>query len=229
MKKTLFTTLFLLLLINSKTTNANITSEQLNQNSTTAYTISISEPNKIEPQKLLFELKPGQSAEDYILVKNISIKKLELNIYLSEEGEKNNQGNFSIKQQYETQENIGKWSTSDVEKITLEPNEEKKVKISIQVPQDAEKKTYLGGVAVVNPNAGYDGNIKISTRIIKTIKLTVTDNPKEIPRFGQTNIFQQNPYLLPTLGIFSLCMGYFAWCTLKERKNKKKSLETNAE
>ncbi len=198
---------------------------------TSSYTFKPLHPNTINPRTFLYEMKPNSEAEDEIMVINQSDIDMHLEVYAADEGPLSDKGLPTVSNKSVDQKNIGLWMTPEISWVDLKPGEQKAVKWKIKVPEDAEKKLYIGGIAVVNYDlpGNKDNNIKASTRVILPVNLTVTDTPKEIPHYGQTNIFQQNPYLLPTLGIFTVCMGYFTWGTLKERKNKKKSLETNAE
>jgi len=179
--------------------------------------------NAIDIYQIIHEVKPGQEIEDYVMVKNSADTEKTFGLYPADQEIKN--GKTVYKTSDDTQENIGKWISIETPNVTLGPNEEKKIKILITIPSDASFADYKGGIALENvqPSLDYPG-INIASRVMLGVQIKVTDDPHEIPKFVQANIFTSaTPTLWVSVGIFVASMAYFIYAKKREKNEKAKS------
>lgn len=146
------------------------------------FSFTIANPNQTDPQKFRFELKPGESAQDYGYVKNLSDIDLSINLYGADETT-TNEGGFSLKTKDQGQNQVGSWITFEEKNFTLKPQEIKKVKFTINVPPNIALGEYHGGVAAekTKPDS-HNPNITIAVRIGLRVDVKVTPAPQPIPK-----------------------------------------------
>jgi len=183
--------------------------------------------NAIDIYRIIEEMKPGEKKEDYVMVKNSAEKPKTFNLYPIDE--EINNGKPFYKNKNDARENIGKWVSIEEPVVTLGPDEEKKIKITLSIPADTPLADYKGGIAMehVQPSAK-NPNLNIATRLILGIQIKVTDNPQPVPQFVQANIFNTpTPYFWVSTGIFLASAGYFIYASRKEKKLADKNKSNN--
>jgi hypothetical protein len=185
------------------------------------FTLAPSHFNTIEPSTILVELKPGTTYEDSVIVVNKNTNNISLHLYATDEITDENGSH--AKSDRDTQYNIGKWTRFETSDITLGPNEKKEIRFFVFIPADANPSTYKGYLCAVMPVPPRDdGLATYSLRYATGIKITVTDNPKYIPKIGEINIFESGtPYFWGSTALFAAGIGYLIYGTLRDRKKKK--------
>ncbi len=176
-------------------------------------------PNATNPETMMYELKPGDQTSDEINVKNFSSEKKDLTFYVTDEfTAKNGLAAYRNPGDNITMSKLTKLSTPS---ITLNPGETKTINVSINIPKNQPLGDYLGGIAAVNtfPSANMP-SIKIAVRYIRNLDIKVTNTPKHIPLYGETNIFGAQLYLPFSIALFLGCMGYVFWAKKTEKKNE---------
>lgn len=187
------------------------------------FSFSIANPNTIEPKKFLFELRPGQSGEDSVYLKNSSDVPLKFELY-GADGTKTAQGSFALETKDQQKDDVGKWINFNEKEVNLNPGEAKKVKFRIEIPNDAKEGTYKGGVAAekTKKDAG-NPNVTIAVRIGIGVDVSVTAKPQPVPK--QYEEVTENPffqgYFWASLGLFIVSAGALAWSYVQEKKPKK--------
>lgn len=188
-------------------------------------------PNVEMPKYFLYESQPGQSIEDSIKVSNLGDTTMNVRIY-AVETEINSQGEEVLKPYQSEAKHLGQWVSFDNQQelnFTLETNQTKQIDFKINIPEQANKQQYQGGIMVeklnVQDEAPQEGVvIKTNGRIgIKTF-LTVTDNPREIPKLAplkESTAWRQT-YFYISLGLFVVAVGVLTVTALKKRGQKRK-------
>lgn len=151
------------------------------------FSFTIANPNRTDPQKFLFELKPGESAQEYGYIKNLSAIDLAINLYGADETT-TNEGSFSLKSKDQPQNQVGTWITFEEKNVVLKPQEVKRVKFTLSVPKNTPLGEYHGGVAAekTKPDS-QNPNITIAVRIGLRVDVKVTDTPQPIAKqYGET-------------------------------------------
>lgn len=184
-------------------------------------------PNKIDGKYFNFELKPGESSQDSLIITNTgkdpgTYKIDAVDTIASTDG----QMGFNLPNN--TQKTVGKWITLEEREITLEPNESKTIGFSIQIPADQELNDYTGGVTVTTKGGTQkDEDQKVTIGInqryaIKTfVKVTNDPQPFEkatIVKSSSSNWIQY--YLLASVGIFVITILVLGINSAKKRRGK---------
>jgi hypothetical protein len=136
----------------------------------------------------IYTLKPGAQKQDQVLLTNSSAKSQTIQLY-AVDATTTNTGSLACKQQVETSTDVGGWVTVDEPEVTLNPNQEKTVGFSIQVPDSASPGEH-GGCLVFQQKSDegeVQGNIRIRTRQAVRIAITV---PGEIHKVLSIEQFQ---------------------------------------
>jgi hypothetical protein len=147
----------------------------------TAYSMLIAYPNIIDPRKFIFEIKPGESAEDFLILNNTSGLPAEFILYGADETI-DPEGKVSYKTLDQEQNMVGRWITFDSDKVTVGPNNKQKIRFKVTVPSGIPLSEYDGGVAaelaatVINPYT----NEKVETRYMMIVSVKVTDDPQPV-------------------------------------------------
>lgn len=189
--------------------------------------ISPTYPNEKLPNNFVFELRPGETAEEFATITNQTNDPLEVLVY-PVDTKINNQKDTVLEEKDEARDQVGKWiSITDGENFTLNPRESKVIKFTINIPQDTEKTDYIGGVALErkNPNGTKEvqpgASIKTNTRVgIRTfVKVTDTPQPVIKAKITSTNDWTKY-YLYSSIGLFVIVVVSYLVVTLKKKKSK---------
>lgn len=179
-------------------------------------------PNAITPKKLVFEIKPGASAEDYVTLSNTGDRERDFTLYATTPFI-NAKGN----KEFFTEENLEgemyKWINFEKSTLTLKPGEETIIKFTINIPKDTKLGNYELAASMETYKFATDmSSIKIATRILLPIELKVTENPQPIPKIKDLNKPIPTPYLYASIVIFLGCIGYFLYARKKEKRGHSK-------
>lgn len=207
------------------------------------FTIVSANPNTINPRRFIFEVKPGQSVEDFVEVQNMA-ESPETFLLYGADPTFSAQGTPAYKTRQAGGNGEGKWILFDEPQVTLEPNEKRIVRFTLQIPENAPKGDYRAGIAMekaARPSATQPG-ISIATRIILHAEIKVTDSPRAIPHadgtvsIGETEITPTKQadwrtiYFWISLVLFICSFIALLWVTLAECfANKKMTKEAPAE
>lgn len=131
--------------------------------------------NDVHPENLVYELKPGDTFRDEIIVTHTGTQVAHVNLYAEDKSE----GKTFLSQ----------WVKMDTSSFDIPPGTTQTFKFTVTVPPDAEKKEYKGSIFVHEPPGENDVPIRVSDgkgntiltrvgrRIGVGIYLTVTDDP----------------------------------------------------
>lgn len=139
----------------------------------------------------VYEIRPGDSLNDEVVVKNLSDKESKLEIYSVDREESDSSGEgFSPKSKDAERLYVGKWITLGKNLITLAPNAEEKIRFTIKIPSDTAQKDYAGAI-IVQEEIADKSDIKstkdqqlitVATRGGVRMYVKVTDNPRIIKK-----------------------------------------------
>jgi len=192
------------------------------------FTIQPTYPNGIEMRVLMSEIKPGESSEDYLTIKNTGEIEQYFKLYPVEKKENN-----TYTGEKEELRSIGKWLSLEPSEITLKPEETAQIKVNIKIPSNTELGTYNAGISLskFKPAANYK-TITIESRVIQNVSVKVTNNPQRLitlqeylqkqkeQKMHQANTFNSQTYFFLSIVVFIASMSYVLYATLKEKKNK---------
>lgn len=195
------------------------------------FTIEAANPNTINPRKFIFELRPGEKAEDYVEVSNLSDQEENFLLY-GADPTFSAQGTPAYKTRQAGGNGEGQWVQFDQSKLTLQPKETKLVKFTVSVPQKAALGDYRAGIAMERaPHASSQPGISIATRIILHAEIKVTKNPQGIPKQDGTLLGGHGApessdsefnwrtlYFWISFTLFIASFLALLWITLNERK-----------
>ncbi|MBD3269970.1 DUF916 domain-containing protein [Candidatus Peregrinibacteria bacterium] len=129
------------------------------------------------PTPFYHEIKPGDQQKGNILIFNSGQEPIEIEVYAVDSFITNDQ-KLAYKLINDEQEQVGKWVTFNENIHLLEPGEEKTVEYQIELPENTEYKTYLGGFGIQESNPEtIEGTINNVYRYINGISIKSTDNP----------------------------------------------------
>lgn len=173
--------------------------------------------NSIEPAIIYHELRPGEEAEDAVIVTNLVGKDTEFSLYGTEPfSEENN----AYKSYGEEMDNIGLWVKFDTDSHTLDIDEKTVIPFKITIPPDTPAGTYKGGLATARLMESTGGPINYSLRTVFPVTIVVTDNPQDVtyePKFKTETIKEPTLFFYITLAIFFACVIYIAVDRLKRK------------
>jgi hypothetical protein len=188
-----------------------------NDTSNEGFYIEAANPNAISPLSFMYEIKPGEKITDGFILVNSGNAARKFHIYTADSFKENDKVYFN---EDKDPKNFAKWVTLPISEIELQPGEKQTFTMEINVPQDTKEGTYLLGFAMSFTKPSNNSNITITPRLIRNIRIKVTNNPQPVPKLGETNIF--NTALTYSWGvvIFLGAMGYFFYANRKEKKAK---------
>lgn len=138
----------------------------------------------------VYEIRPGDSLSDQVLVKNLSGKEVKLEVYPVDREETDGSGEgFAPKSKDAERLYVGKWVALDKNLITLASNAEEKIGFTIKIPSDTAQKDYAGAIIVQEvddkkdiKSVGDKQLISVATRVGSRIYIKVTDKPRVIEK-----------------------------------------------
>lgn len=169
-----------------------------------SYTIAPAHPMD-NASWLVYQIKPGDSLQDEVIVKNLSDKTITLSLYpadkeeqVTPQGSQETQG-FALKSKESISETIGKWVTISKPSVTLAPKSEEKIGVTLTVPSGTTEKEYQGGIlaelfpeTVASVPGKSTNSISVGTRVgvrmYATVSSTaVTSNPMAPTKVASDN------------------------------------------
>ena len=150
-----------------------------------------------------FDLKPGETTEERIIIRNTSTTVQRLRIYSADATPATN-GGIALKERLEEMTGLAKWISVDTEEIIqLEPGETRTVWFKLTVPKSSDSKENIAGIVVElakaikdNPNKQFSVNVLPRVAILITQRLPGPANLKlDIIDFGRVNELWSRPVL----------------------------------
>ncbi|MCC6643577.1 DUF916 domain-containing protein [Candidatus Peregrinibacteria bacterium] len=186
-------------------------------------------PNEVLPSNFSFQLKPGDSVDEYATLTNQTDQPIGALLYAVDSGI-NNQNETVLMGKNDPKNLVGKWIKFDsTGVITLQPKEKKIVKFTITAPAEAEKKDYIGGIALErtdytdNKEVQPGATIKTNTRVGIRTFVKITDTPEPIKKIPlpepQNNTEWSKYYLYFSVGLFVIVLIGFS-INAKRKKAK---------
>lgn len=202
------------------------------------FTITPARPNSVNPRKFIFEIRPGESKQETVVIKNLSSESGTFYLY-GADPTFSAQGTPAYKTRQAGGDGEGQWITFNQPEINLTGGEEKAVQFTLAVPEDAELGDYRIGIAMEKTKKDANNpNITIATRIILHTDVKVTDNPSPVPKQGemmdgpQKTTPDDSPwqiyYFWISLGLFIASFLALIWVTFQEKKQPFNSVGTKA-
>jgi hypothetical protein len=178
--------------------------------------------------KFNFELKPGQTGENYVAIKNYSNQPADFLLYAAN-STLSNQGTIAYKTRYEMGSGTADWVKFESPTITLKALETKIIKFTVTVPANAKMGDYKFGIAMEKQKKDTNNaSVTIASRLILHGTLKVTETPKVIAKTAQPNVeiktvtpLWKTYYFWISFVLFIISLGLLVWSTLHERKKPK--------
>ncbi len=150
--------------------------------------------NSTTRRQFNYELKPGDTKTDSIIVENNNNAPLALLLY-GADATHSNQGSFALVNRTATQRTVGSWVTFKDSTVTLKPGEKREIPFTITMPANITPGNYAGGIAAETTavqdqtksgtSGGTGAGVVISSRLVvklfiavpgeKTVKYNWTD------------------------------------------------------
>jgi hypothetical protein len=151
---------------------------------------------KVSPVRTDITINPGQSNTVTVNVQNVTSLPAELQVLVNDfTADKNESGQPAIildASKYAPSHSLKRFITSPIPNITLQPNEQKAVKITITVPKDAAGGGYFGAIRFAPASASNDKNISLSASVGSLILLKVPGNIKDDLRLASLDVRKGN-------------------------------------
>jgi hypothetical protein len=183
------------------------------------------DPNVTDPQTLLFQLKPGDTATETLNLKNLTPATKTFTIYATDRLAGTN-GVYQFPDLNQPRK-MSQWITVDPAQIPVDSNQQKTITVHISIPNDAPLGEYFGAIAAVKTEPSTTmPNINIAVRYLLGVDLKITDNPQHIVKQSEhmAAAVEEQPSKVPLIyGGLVLCGGGIIWglYLLFKRKNKK--------
>jgi len=166
--------------------------------------------NPLSESWFIYNLVPGETKKDAVLLRNTSEKTISAKIY-TVDGTTTADGSFTLEAEKFENKGVGGWVTLPVDTVTVGPGEEKRLEFSMSIPQNIGAGDYTGGIILENLDVqkGKEVNVvtRVGVRIYETVpgqlirKMKITEfswkmvNDKVVFYFGLEN--QGNTMLNP--------------------------------
>lgn len=163
------------------------------------------DPNNPATQSwFIYNLDRGVTKEDSLTIKNSSDEKQTLKIY-AVDATTNNMGGFALETETDSRDSIGKWIHLEEDTVTLEAQEKKDLKFSINIPQNATTGEISGGIIVEKIASNEESDSKsgfiINTRIGIRVYETVPGEIVQKVSFGETSLEYDKKEKIYTLSL----------------------------
>lgn len=141
-----------------------------------AYPTTSDPENSLSESWFIYKLERGTGKEDYLTIKNESNQPQSVKLYVVD-STTNNMGEFALEGETDSKDGIGKWLTLETDHLVIAANEEKQVKLNINIPEDAPAGEISGGVIIQkdlteaqkNTKSGFIINTRIGIRVYETV------------------------------------------------------------
>lgn len=185
----------------------------------TDYQVYPYEPNAESPSVFRYEIKPGDTITDKLVLLNISDTDNKISLYgadgaLTEDGKNNT---YLTKDK--TMKEVGSWLKFSHSEYSLMPKESKVIPFTISIPSTTPLGTYTGGIAAekifLNTNKIGIANINTALRVMSRVEIKVTNDPQPIAKKTYTIM---SPYFWISASFFVIVMGYLLFSKLHNKK-----------
>lgn len=141
-----------------------------------AYPATSDPSNPLTESWFIYNLGRGENKEDSLVIKNDSDQPQSLSIY-AVDSTVNNLGDFALEGENESKDSMGKWITLETNRLEMAPHEEKQVKFSIAIPDDAQSGENNGGIVIQKDltqaqketKSGFVISTRIGIRVYETV------------------------------------------------------------
>jgi len=133
--------------------------------------------NPLSSAWFIYQLLPGESRDDAVLISNTSTQVLQAKLYTVDATVTD--GAFVLAEEKEGQKRLGSWVKLALDRVSLEPGEEKEVPFVITIPFETEASEYLGGIVLESLDPSKSNGVSLVTRVGVRIYETV---PGEMER-----------------------------------------------
>jgi len=103
--------------------------------------------NQLSKAWFIYNLKPGESKKDALIVVNNSAETKHVKLY-PVDATTNNIGGFALKDAQEPRQKMGKWIKLSRSRVTLASGESLKVPFTITIPQKIDVGEHAGGIMI---------------------------------------------------------------------------------
>ncbi len=163
-------------------------------------------PNKISPNKFIYEVHPGGKIDDAVAVKNFAEETINFSFYAAN-ATLSNQGSLAYRTRADNGPGPADWFTFETPIVSLSSQESKLVKFTVEIPKDTPLGDYKAGVAMERSKAdSNNSSITIATRFILHVQIKVTEQPGEVAKITP------NPVVKETGG--NDWKAYYFWISL---------------
>lgn len=137
--------------------------------------------NDHDRRQFNFELKPGETKQDSVVIENNNDAPLALFLY-GADATHSNQGSFALVNRSAPQRTVGNWIKFEEPSVTLQAGEKKEIPFTVVMPDNVTPGNYAGGIAAetttVQQTAGEKKNnagagVVISSRLVVKLFISV--------------------------------------------------------
>jgi len=156
--------------------------------------VSIDRSNPDERGWFLYNVQPGQTVEDTVVVRNATTfdTRVQLN---ANDATVTTDGTFSLKSNEQENTSLGSWITLSQTELSIGGNESIGVPFTITVPSDAQSGEYAGGLSAIiineEENDGIGARLRLGVRMYLTVDGNLSLNP-EISELSIANPDQED-------------------------------------
>ncbi|MEO6513789.1 MAG: DUF916 domain-containing protein [Candidatus Saccharimonadales bacterium] len=147
---------------------------------------------KVSPVRTDITINPGQTNTVTVNVQNVTSVPAELQVLVNDfVADKSESGQPAIildASKYAPSHSLKRFITATIPNITLQPNEQKSVKITINVPKDAAGGGYFGAIRFAPASSTNDKNISLSASVGSLILLKVPGDIKDDLRLASLDV-----------------------------------------
>lgn len=191
------------------------------QNGFTSYP---AHPNANNPKRFIYEMRPGETIEDALTVENLANLEQDFDLY-GVDAVINEKDEFQPLLNSDQKKEIGSWIKFETPEITLAGKTKSENKFTLTVPENTPYGNYLGFIGAEKfGNDKKNAQVKIVSRKVHKVEITVTDNPQPIPTYEEewnkayANALKIKATSYSTGAIFIACFGYLAYDFFKKRR-----------
>lgn len=189
----------------------------------TDYQVYPYEPNAEYPSVFRYEIKPGDTVTDKLVLLNTSDTDNKISLYGVDSATTNDGKNLAYLTRDKNMKEVGKWLTFNHEEDTLFPKENKVIPFTISIPANTPLGTYKGGISAekiyLNTNKIGSANINTALRVMSPVEIKVTNDPQPIAKKTYTVM---SPYFWISASFFVIVMGYLLFSKLHNKKHHAK-------
>lgn len=210
--------------------------EEITNMKSEGFTIVPADPNSISPRKFIFEIQPGSSTHDSVLIQNLSNETATFFLY-GADPTFSSQGTPAYKTRDAGGDGEGQWITFDETQTVLGPGEQKSLTFTLTIPEETALGDYRVGIAMEKTRQDINNpNVTIATRVILHSDIKVTNSPQIIPKLSGS---QETPktaggntlqlyYFWISLTLFIASFMALVWITFQEKKSPIETVATSA-